>query len=115
MNTVRRAITVVLVTFGLAALGGAASAYAQDADEQFLEAVDSLGITVGQETDIPGVGRQVCTTMATEMARNPNPPPIVRGIIASLVNSNLTKEQAVGFMRASVTVYCPQFSGYIGR
>lgn len=53
--------------------------------------------------------------MTREMARNPNPPPLVRGILQSLVNSNLTKEQAVGFMRASVNIYCPQFSRYLGR
>lgn len=115
MTTVRRAIAVAMVSAGLAAFGSAATAHAQDADEQFLEAVSSMGISAGPETDIPGLGRQVCTTMANEMARNPNPPPIVRSIVASLVNSNLTKEQAVGFMQASVTIYCPQFSRYIGR
>ena len=115
MTTVRRAVTVAVVSAGLAVFGGAASAHAQDADEQFLEAVDSLGITVGPETDIPGVGRQVCTTMTTEMARNPNPPPLVRGIVRSLENSNLTRDQAIGFMRASVAVYCPQYTLYMGR
>jgi len=115
MTTVRRAITVVMVTVGLAGFGGAASAHAQDADEQFLEAVSSLGISAAPEADVPALGRQVCTTITTEMARNPNPPPVIRGILQSLVNSNLTKEQAVGFLQASVTVYCPQYSRYIGR
>jgi hypothetical protein len=35
--------------------------------------------------------------------------------VASLQNSNLSREQAVGFMRASVAVYCPQHLRYIGR
>lgn len=115
MTTVRRAIAVAMVSAGLAVFGSAASAHAQDADEQFEKAVSSLGINVGPETDIPALGRGVCDTMTQEMARNPNPPPLVRGILQSLVNSNLTKEQAVGFMRASVNIYCPQFSRYLGR
>ncbi|MFI5509302.1 DUF732 domain-containing protein [Mycobacterium sp. NPDC051804] len=115
MTTVRRAIAVAVVSAGLAVFGGAASAHAQDADEQFEEAVSALGITTGPETDVPGLGRQVCDTMTHEMARNPNPPPVVRGIVNSLMNSNLTKKQAVGFLQASVTTYCPQFSRYLGR
>ena len=115
MTTVRRAIVVAVVSAGLAVFGAAASAHAQDADEQFEKVVSELGITAGPETDIPGLGRQVCTTMTTEMARNPNPPPLVRGIVSSLMNSNLTKEQAVGFMQASVNIYCPQFSRSVGR
>ncbi|MGO4442418.1 DUF732 domain-containing protein [Mycobacterium sp. 2YAF39] len=115
MTTVRRAITVVMVAAGFAVFGGGASVHAQDADEQFEKAVNSLGITAGDETDIPALGKNVCNTMATEMARNPNPPPVVRGIVSSLQNSNLSREQAVGFMQASVAIYCPQFIRYIGR
>jgi hypothetical protein len=115
MTTLRRAITVVVVAAGLAVSGGAASAQAQDADEQFEKAVSSLGITAGDETDIPGLGKNVCNTFAQEFAKNPNPAPIVRGIVASLQNSNLSREQAVGFMQASVVVYCPQFARFIGR
>jgi hypothetical protein len=115
MTHLRRAITVVTVSAGLTVFGGAALAHAQDADEQFLETVSSMGISAGPETDLPALGRQVCTTMTTEMARNPNPPPLVRGIVSSLMNSNLSKEQAVGFMKASVAIYCPQFTRYTGR
>ena len=112
MTTLRRAVTVVMVA-GL--FGGAATAHAQTADERFEEAVSSMGITAGPETDIPALGRNVCDTMTRELERNPNPPPVVRGIVSSLQNSNLTREQAVGFMQASVTVYCPQFTRFIGR
>ena len=48
-------------------------------------------------------------------AVNPNPAPLVRGIVASLENSNLTRQQAVGFMKASVAVYCPQHYRLTGR
>ncbi len=115
MPTLRRVITVVMVAAGFAVFGGAASAHAQDADEQFEKAVSSIGITAGDETDLPALGKNVCNTMTTEMARNPNPPPVVRGIVASLQNSNLSHEQAVGFMQASVIIFCPQFGRFIGR
>lgn len=115
MTTVRRPITVVMVAAGLALFAGAASAQAQTEDQRFEETVSSLGITAGPETDIPALGRNVCDTMTREMERNPNPPPLVRGIVSSLQNSNLTREQAVGFMRASVTIYCPQFARFTGR
>jgi hypothetical protein len=113
MTTLRRAVTVVMVTAGLAGFGGASVAHAQDADEQFEKAVSSLGITAGDETDIPALGKNVCTTFAQEFAKNPNPPPIVRGLITSLQNSNLSREQAVGFMQASVFIYCPQFGRFL--
>ena len=115
MTILRRAVTVVMVTAGLAGFGGAAVAHAQDADEQFEKAVNSIGITAGDETDLPALGKNVCNTLTTEMAKNPNPPPVVRGIVASLQNSNLSREQAVGFMQASVVIYCPQFARFIGR
>jgi hypothetical protein len=114
MTTLRRAVTVVMVTAGFAVFGGAASAHAQDADVQFEKAVSSLGITAGDETDIPALGRNVCNTMTQELAKNPNPPPVVRGIISSLQNSNLSHEQAVGFMQASAMIYCPQFARFVG-
>ena len=63
MTTVRRAITVVMVAAGLAVFGGAAAVHAQTTDEQFEEAVSSLGINAGPETDIPAMGRTVCDTM----------------------------------------------------
>ncbi len=110
MTTFRRAFTIVMVAAGFAVFG-AAAAQAQDADEQFEKAVSSLGITAGDETDIAALGRNVCNTLALEMARNPNPAPLVRNIVASLQNANLSRGQAVGFMRVSVAVYCPQFTG----
>ncbi|MCV7302473.1 DUF732 domain-containing protein [Mycobacterium barrassiae] len=109
MTTLRRAVTIVMVAAGLAVFG-AATAQAQDADEQFEKAVNSLGITSGDETDLAALGRNVCNTLALEMARNPNPAPLVRNIVASLQNANLSRAQAVGFMRVSVAVYCPQFT-----
>lgn len=115
-TTVRRAITVAMVTAAVAVFGPAAAAHAQtDGDERFEEAVSSLGITAGPETDIPALGRNVCHTMTQEMARNPNPPPIVRGLVSSVQRSNLTREQALGFVRASLTAYCPQFVRFMGR
>ncbi|WP_006245137.1 DUF732 domain-containing protein [Mycolicibacterium tusciae] len=118
MTTVRRAITVVMVAAGLAMFGGAAtlqSANAQTNDEKFEEAVSSLGINAGPQTDIPAMGRSVCDAMTQQLAQNPNPVPVVRGIVGTLQNSNFSREQAIGFMQASVLVYCPQFGRFIGR
>jgi len=115
MTTLRRAVTVVMVTAGLVGFGGAAVANAQDADEQFVKAVGTIGITAGPGTDLPALGRNVCNSFAQEFAKSPNPPPIVRGIIASLQNSNLSREQAVGFTQASMAIYCPQFARFLPR
>ncbi|WP_099037343.1 DUF732 domain-containing protein [Mycobacterium neglectum] len=118
MTTARRAITVVMVAAGLAMFGGTAalqSANAQTNDERFEEAVSSLGIQASPQTDIPAMGRSVCDAMTQQLAQNPNPVPVVRGIVGTLQNSNFSREQAVGFMQASVIVYCPQFGRFIGR
>jgi hypothetical protein len=118
MTALRRAITVVMVAAGLAVFGGAAtlqSANAQTTDEKFEEAVSSLGINAGPQVDIPAMGRSVCDAMTQQLAQNPNPAPVVRGIVGTLQNSNLSREQAIGFMQVSVLVYCPQFGRFIGR
>ena len=106
---------VALAVAGLVAVGGAATAHAQTADERFEDAVSSMGISAGPETDIPALGQNVCATLTEGLAKNPNPAPVVRGVVASLENSNLTREQAVGFMRASVAVYCPQHARFTSR
>lgn len=115
MTAVRRAITVVMVAAALAMFGGAAAVQAQTNDERFEEAVSSLGINAGPEIDIPAMGRSVCDAMTQQLTGNPNPVPVVRGIIATLQNSNLSREQAIRFMQASVIVYCPQFGRLMGR
>jgi hypothetical protein len=106
---------IALAIAGLAVLGACPSAHAQTADEQFEDAVTALGITVGPEVDIVAQGRNVCTTLTDGIEKNVNPVPVVRGVVMSLQNSNLTKEQAVGFMQASVAAYCPNYLRVIGR
>jgi hypothetical protein len=86
MTTLRHAVTVVTVAAGLALFGGVAtlqSANAQTNDEKFEEAVSSLGINAGPETDIPAMGRSVCDAMTEQLAQNPNPVPVVRGIVST--------------------------------
>lgn len=46
---------------------------------------------------------------------NPNPVPAVRGVVTTLAGNGMSKEQAVGLMRASSAVYCPQFARFMGR
>ncbi|MCT7658178.1 DUF732 domain-containing protein [Mycobacterium deserti] len=112
---IRHCIAVAMAVAGFAVFGGAASAHAQTDDERFVDAITKLGITAGPDTDIPALGQNVCSTLTDELAKNVNPVPVVRGVVASLQNSNLTREQAVGFMRTSVAVYCPQYARFTGR
>ncbi|MBO0678909.1 DUF732 domain-containing protein [Mycolicibacterium sp. S2-37] len=107
--------TVAAAVAVAAVCGNAAIAHAQTSDERFQEVVNSMGITAGPDTDLPAMGRAVCDTLTQQMAVNPNPAPLVRGIVASLEDSNLTREQAVGFMKASVATYCPQHYRLTGR
>jgi hypothetical protein len=104
-----------LAVAGMALCGSAATANGQTSDEQFQELVTSMDIKAGPNTDLPALGRSLCDTMTHQMAVNPNPVPLVRGIVASLENSNMSRAQAVGFMKASVTTYCPQHYRLTGR
>jgi hypothetical protein len=108
-------ITAAMVVAGFAVFGAAASAHAQTDDERFVDAVSALGITAGPDTDIPALGQGVCDMLTDGIAKNVNPVPVVRGVVASLQNSNLTREQAVGFMQTAVAVYCPQHARYTSR
>jgi hypothetical protein len=110
----RRTVAALAVA-GVAVCGSAATAAAQPNDERFQEMLTSMDIKAGPDTDLPAMGQSVCNTLTQQMAVNPNPAPLVRGIISSLENSNLTRQQAVGFMKASVAVYCPQHYRLTGR
>jgi hypothetical protein len=110
-----RTVAAATAVAGIVAMGFAATAHAQTDDERFEDAVTALGITAGPETDIPALGQSVCHMLTDGLAKNVNPVPVVRGVVASLQNSNLTREQAVGLMRASVGVYCPQHARLTNR
>jgi Protein of unknown function (DUF732) len=92
-----------------------APAWAQTPDEKFAEAVQKLNIPVGPNFDLPEVGRGVCSMLSTGLASNVNPVPTVRGVVNTLRNSGMERSQAVGLMRASVVVYCPEHMSVIGR
>ncbi|ULE33856.1 DUF732 domain-containing protein [Mycobacterium sp. IDR2000157661] len=106
---------VALGLAGLAVFSGAATAHAQTADERFVDVVTELGVSAASESEITELGRRVCTMLTEGFASNVNPVPVVRGVVTSLQSSNLNREQAVGFMRASVAVYCPNHARLIGR
>jgi hypothetical protein len=110
-----RLCAAAMAAAGFFVLAGAATAHAQTADERFEDAVSSMGITAGPDIDIPAMGQNVCTMLTDGLASNVNPVPVVRGVVKSLQSSNLTREQAVGFMRASVAVYCPQHARFTNR
>lgn len=106
---------IALAFAGLALVGATATAHAQTADERFIDVVSELGVTAASESEITELGQRVCTMLTEGLASNVNPVPVVRGVVTSLQSSNLTKEQAVGFMQASVAVYCPNHARSIGR
>jgi hypothetical protein len=74
-----------------------------------------LGIPFAPGEDLPALGKSVCATLTAGLTGNPNPVPVVRGVVQQLQNSGATRPQAVGLMRLSVAVYCPQHSRYMGR
>lgn len=110
-----RAVAAVMVAAGFSLFAAAAPAVAETPDERFTQAVDAMGIEVEPGTDLPAVGQQVCEMFATQVVTSVNPVPAVRGVVSTLQNSGISREQAVGLMRASVGVYCPQQARFIGR
>ncbi len=116
-----RAVAVTMAV-GFMLFVGAAAAHADPSDdvpdtrdERFTEAVNSLGIDVAPDTDLPEVGQQVCDMMTKGVVGNVNPVPAVRGVVTTLANSGMEREQAVGLMQASVAIYCPQLKRFAGR
>ena len=65
--------------------------------------------------ELPAVGHHVCDMLTAGLVGNPNPVPAVRGVVTTLAGNGMSKEQAVGLMRASSAVYCPQFARFMGR
>jgi hypothetical protein len=101
---------------GLAVFGCAAPALAQTPDEQFTAAVNKLGIPLAPNTDVPAVGHQVCDMLTSALKSNAvNPVPAVRGVVSTLENKGMSREQAGGLLKASVYVYCPQHARFVGR
>lgn len=115
MNRHRRTLAGATLAAGLALFVGVAPAHAETADERFARAVTSLGIEFGPETDLPAAGRQVCDMLSSGLDGAVNPVPVVRGVIATLANSGMSRQQGIGLMQASVAIYCPQYTRIIGR
>ncbi|MCB0948813.1 MAG: DUF732 domain-containing protein [Mycobacterium sp.] len=110
----RRAVAVAMIAAGFSMFAGA-TAQADTPDERFTEAVTALGIDVAPDTDLPAVGQQVCDMLTSAVVGNVNPVPAVRGVVTTLANSGMEREQAVGLMRASVGIYCPKYGRFVGR
>jgi Protein of unknown function (DUF732) len=115
MKPLRRTITVAILACGLAVFGGATPAQADADDQRFADAVAALGIPVGPNEDLPLVGQRVCEMLTGGLTGNANPVPVVRGVANQLANSGMSREQAVGLMRAAVGVYCPEHTRFMGR
>ena len=117
MTLLRRTVTAVMVAAGLAGFGGATvpGVQAQTQDQRFIDEVAALEIPFSPDEDVPALGRSICETLTGGLAGNPNPVPVVRGVVQQLENSGASRPQAVGLMRAAVGIYCPQHGRFMGR
>lgn len=111
----RRTIAAVMAAAGLVMFGGAATAQAQTTDELFTAKLIELGIPLGPEDEAPAIGKKVCEMLTGGLTGNPNPVPVVRGVVTTLSNNGISKEQAVGLTQLSVAAYCPQYGRLVGR
>lgn len=111
----RRTAAVAAFAAGFAMFGSVATAHAQTKDEAFTAAVVSLGIPLGPEQEAPVLGHKVCEMLTGGITGNPNPVPVVRGVVQTLANNGISREQAGSLTRLSVAAYCPQFSRLVGR
>ena len=98
-----RTTAIAMVVAGFAVFGFAASAHAQPNDQQFIDQVEAMGIPVGPNDDVPLIGQRVCEMLTGGLTGNPNPVPVVRGVVQRLESSGMSRHQAVGLMRASFT------------
>lgn len=115
---IRRCGPALSAAFAVASVLGmstAGVAAATTQDEQFIDVVEQLGISVGEGVDVPAIGRGVCQTLTNDIAANTNPVTSIRSIVTTLENEGLTDTQAVGVMRYAVVIYCPQWGTFIGR
>ena len=110
-----RAFALAMAVAGFGVFGFAASAHAEPNDQQFIDQVNALGIPVGPNDDVPLIGQRVCETLTSGLTGNPNPVPVVRGMVGQLQSRGMDRHQAVGLMRASVFIYCPQHARFMGR
>jgi hypothetical protein len=115
MTRLRRTIAIATAAAGLAVFGAVAPAHAQPDDQRFIDEVAALEIPFGPDEDLPKIGKSVCEMLTGGLAGNPNPVPVVRGVVNRLENGGMNKQQAVGLMRTSVSVYCPQHARFMGR
>lgn len=113
MRAVRRA--TVMVVAGLVVFGAAAPAHADAKDDQFISTVTQMGIPFPADTDVPAVGKGVCDMLNQGLSGNPNPVPVVRGVINKLKGTGLDRSHAAALMQASVAVYCPQHARFTNQ
>lgn len=113
----RSALVAAVAAAGLVAAGVATAgpALATTPDQAFADAVAELQIPLAAGADVPKIGHDICDMLTTGLTSNPNTVPTVRGVVRTLQNNGLEREQAVGLMQAAVWVYCPEHRRVIGR
>jgi len=94
--------TVCAIVLSTAALGFAAPAAADDADDAFIAGLSRGGITMPDNDDAIANARTVCTSIAT----NPNASVLA---IQLARQTNLSVKQSAYFVGLSIATYCPQY------
>lgn len=91
---------LVLLSFG-AAIGTAAPAYADAADDQFLAALQASGVTYKDPGKVISAAKWVCQTVGqgTQMAD------VVKTVQSE--NPGLVQENAAKFTALAASAYCP--------
>lgn len=106
-----RIAVAVLAAAGLGLLS-AGTAAADPVDDQYVAALEKLGVPLPEGVNMPQAGREICDVLT---AGQINPAPAVRGVVTKLEGGGLDRPQAIGMLRASVAFYCPQYSRFVAR
>lgn len=96
------ASTLVAAAFGIGALATAATASAGVTDDAFVDVLAGEGIVYDSPALAAGDGRLVCD----QLGAGAKPISIANQV---LDDTDLSEEQAIYLVAASVVTYCPQF------
>ncbi len=89
-------------------------AHANEADDQFLSVVASLGLEFDTADDAVAAGNNICDIAAEGSANNVGAATIQSKVIESLQGEGLDPTRARQLMQGAVDAYCPQYDAVVG-
>ncbi|MGD9620100.1 MAG: DUF732 domain-containing protein [Mycolicibacterium sp.] len=93
---------------------GSPIAQANEADDQFLAVVASLGLEFGTLDEAVEAGNNICDIVAEGSANNVSPAEIRDRIVDSLEGEGVNASSSTQLMRGAVNAYCPQYHAVVG-